>query len=171
MHYLLVIPLLLLSIVARSEVVKPSEPPVELTSAVDSLIHSLNDVYSSSPFRKAYLLPNNKSAVVFTIEGRRRGNNYQQYLAVFTPSQRSKHISGETYENYGPLKYSLVGVLNVGGKSDGGIKTENLEYRKNKLTFGVNSGRWGSKLIKSAGLPMDSKYVTISIAHYGLSVE
>jgi len=171
MRYLLVIPLLLLSIVVRSEVLKPTEPTVELTNAVDSLIHSLNDVYSGSSFRKAYLLPKNKFAVIFNIEGRGRGNNYQQYLAVFSRSQRSKHISGETYEHYGPVKYSLVGLLNVGGKSAGSIKTESFEYRDSKLIFGVEHGRWGSKLIKSAGLPIDSKYVTISIGHYGLSVE
>lgn len=171
MRYLLVIPLLILSIVVRSEFVKPTEPTVELTNAVDSLINSLNDVYSGSTFRRAYLLPKNKFAAIFNIEGRGRGNNYQQYLAVFSRSQRSKHISGETYEYYGPEKYSLVGLLNVGGKSAGGIKIESLEYENNRLIFGIEPGRWGSKLIKSAGLPKDSKHVTISIGRYGLSVE
>ena len=171
MRFILSMSLLLLSIVAHSEIIKPSEESAELSNAVDNLISSINDVYSYSPARKVFSLPDKKVAVIFVIEGRGHGNNYQQYLAVFSSSQRSKLISGETYEYHGPLKYSLVGVLNVGAKSKGGVSTKQLEYTKNKLTLAVVAGRWGSELLKTAGLPKNSNTVNVSIGHYGLVVE
>lgn len=170
MRYFIFIIIIFLSIYSYAESVTLSKAGPELKKSIDSLAELLNDTYSSSTMRSVYELPNDQVAVLFNTEGRGGGNNYQQFLAVFKMSKKSRLISGETYEYYGPKKYNLIGLLLVGKKLMGSLSITGLQYEKKILTLTVEPGRFGYNPLEPLGLVKGASTVSIKIGHYSLHV-
>lgn len=105
--------LALFSIAVASVHAEDNVPP-QLKAQADSLSSLLRDSYAKEHGRKYYVLPQSSgatvAAVLYGFEGYGLGNNWSQYLAVF--SVLSGAEPGESKPDY----FSLLDVVKIGAK-------------------------------------------------------
>ncbi|TAL22475.1 MAG: hypothetical protein EPN94_11090 [Nitrospirae bacterium] len=119
-------------------------PNDEINAKVTQLAAMMGDSYSHEypDYRGIQILRNKKedtivAVAVFTIEGLGGGNNYTQYMAVFS-------ALSEASEGH-PKRMSLLDVMAVGGKGVRGIEFKNIriEQLKGDIIITVPTAEYG----------------------------
>ncbi|MES2185593.1 MAG: hypothetical protein V4505_13655 [Pseudomonadota bacterium] len=113
----------------------PAMPPA-LTRAVDALIGVMSDGYAKAGRPRLlqtvqlggqdYLEADRYTLVSFTLEFLDQGNDYNQYLAVFTPAAQPEGA---------PARYRLVNTLAIGGMHWREVDVAQLRYTPGRLEF------------------------------------
>lgn len=108
----------------------------------EKLAEILSDHYSHF-VEKSFKLVTSKDSdnvvALFTIEGFSQGNNYNQYLAVFTPEY--KKSDAPPFKRFGDPKYRLVGHIQICKPPLSMLSSESVTLFKTHLTAKCESTR------------------------------
>jgi hypothetical protein len=142
--------------------VAPAAPsiPKPLLAQVQRLVELLSDGYAVGYSNGTLVqtikrsVDNEIALVVFTVEGFGGGNNYSQYLAVFSP---------EKTEN-GKQHFMLIDVMRIGGGGWRTVKNLNAKTTNSPKNEEITIAIDALENTDNGSLNFPSKKITISLA-------